>query len=81
MLLSCFSRRLCTTRTTSAAAAAAAADDGGGVYQNPCYDAVLNALFLSVYLQLPDSWNVGRGRGLFNKAVNCKDYIILVLDE
>jgi hypothetical protein len=35
----------------------------------------------SVYLQLPDSWNVGRGRWLFNNAVNCKDYIILVLDE
>jgi len=75
MLLSCLSRRLCTTRATAA--------NGGGVNQNPCYDAVLNALFLSIYLQLPDSWNVGRGRGLFNNAVNCKDYmcIILVLDE
>jgi hypothetical protein len=75
MLLSCFSRSLYTTR------AAAVAADGGGVYQNPCYDTVLNALYLSVYLQLPDSWNVGRGRGLFNKAVNCKDYVTLVLDE
>jgi hypothetical protein len=41
----------------------------------------LNALFLYVYLQLCDNWNVWRGRGLFNNAVNCKDYIILVLDE
>jgi hypothetical protein len=76
MLLSCFSRRSCTTRATAAAAA-----DGHGVNQNPCYDAILNALFLSVYLQLPDSWIVGRGRGLCNNAVNCKNCIILVLDE
>jgi hypothetical protein len=65
MPLSCLSRRLCTTRAT------AVADDG--VNQNPCYYAVLNSLFLSVYLHLPDSWNVGG-----NNAVNCKDYIILV---
>ena len=67
------SRRLCPTRATPA--------DGGGVIQNPCYDAVMNALFLFVYLQLPDSWNIGRGRGVFNNAVNCKDYVTLVLDE
>jgi hypothetical protein len=43
MLLSSFSRRLCTTGATAAAAAT-------GVYQNPCYDAVLHALFLSQFL-------------------------------
>ena len=62
-------------------ATAAAAADGCGGNQNPCYDPVLNAWFLSIYLQLPDSWNVGRGRGLYNNAVNCKDFIMLVLDE
>lgn len=55
VFLCCFSRRLCTTRATAASA------DGGGVNQNPCHDAVLNSLFLSVYLQLPDSYNVGGG--------------------
>jgi len=38
MLLSSSSRRLCPTRAT--------ASDGGGVNQNPCYDAVMNALLL-----------------------------------
>jgi hypothetical protein len=75
MLLSCSSRRLCPTRATAAAA------DGGDVNQKPCHDAVMNALFLFVYLQLPGSWNVERGRGLFHNAVNCKDYVILVLHE
>lgn len=36
----------------------------GGVDQNPCYDAVLNVLFISVSLQLSDSLNVGTGKGV-----------------
>jgi hypothetical protein len=78
LCLWCFFPAFLGSYTTRATAAAAA---DGGVNQNLCYDAVLNALFLSVYLQLPDSWNVGRGRGLFNNALNCKDYVILVLGE